>query len=57
MDLLDLLTSESTVEIVKYSKLKNTRRARDVILEIPKFENTLSRLERANRRAYSTRFG
>ena len=56
MDLLDLLTSESNVEIVKYSKLKNTRRARDVISEITKFENTLNRLERANRRAYYTRF-
>ena len=57
MDLLDLLTTESSLEIVKYSKLKNTRRARDVITEIPKFENTLGRLERANQRAYSTRFG
>jgi len=56
MDLLDLLTTESSLEIVKYSKLKNTRRARDVIPEIPKFENTLNRLERANRKAYSTRF-
>ena len=58
MDLLDFLTSESNSNtglssMVLLSKSQRTRRARDLVPEIPKFENTLGRLQRANRRAYS----
>ena len=57
MDLLDFLTSESNSNtglpsMITISKSKGTRRARDILPEIPKFENTIGRLQRANRRAY-----
>ena len=57
MDLLDFLTSESNSNtlssIMPLSRSKSTRRARDIVPEIPKFENTISRLQRANRPSYS----
>lgn len=57
MDLLDFLTTDSNSNtlssVMPLSKSKSIRRARDVVPEIPKFENTISRLQRANRRSYS----